>query len=209
MPGRIVTVAQRKGGSGKTTLAANLAVAWSMAGRSVAAIDIDPQRSLTLWNEIRAEQGLSNVLAVGSVPGYRVRNEADALAKRYDIVLIDSPPHDETEARIAIRAGRIVVVPVQPSPMDVWATKQTLELAAAEGTAALLVMNRVPPRAKLTETMHARIAELGAPIAATRIGNRVVLASALAEGRAAAETEPRGAAAREIAALAEEILSRL
>ncbi|MFN4089420.1 MAG: ParA family partition ATPase [Alphaproteobacteria bacterium] len=208
MAGRIVTVAQRKGGSGKTTLAANLAAAWSVSGWTVAAIDIDPQRSLSLWSELRDAHGGKGI-AVGSVPGYRVRAEADALARRHDVVLIDAPPHDETEARIAIRAADLVLVPVQPSPMDVWATRQTLDLVAAEGRRVLLVLNRVPPRARLTEAMHARLVELGAPIASTRIGNRVALASALAEGQAAAEREPGGAAAREIAALAAEVRANL
>jgi chromosome partitioning protein len=99
-----------------------------------------------------------------------------------------------------------VVVPVQPSPMDLWATRPTLDLAAAERVPALIVFNRVLPRANLTEVMAAQAEELGAKVARARLGNRVAFAAALAEGKAVGESQPRGRAAQEIAALAEEIL---
>jgi chromosome partitioning protein len=147
-------------------------------------------------------------LLVSETKGWRSRGEVEALARAHDLVLVDSPPHAETEARIAIRAADLVVVPVQPSPMDVWATRPTLELAAAEKVPALLVLNRVPARANLTAEMLAETERLGAKIAKTQIGNRVAFAAALAEGRAVAESQPRGRAAQEIAALAKEILRR-
>ncbi len=208
MAAQIITVAQQKGGAGKTTLAAHLAVACTAAGRRVVAVDIDPQQSLAMWYRIREER-LGNAAAgllVSAVKGWRSRSEVERLAREHDVVIIDSPPHAETEARIAIRAANLVVVPVQPSPMDVWATLPTLELAAAEKVPALLVLNRVPPRANLTEDMVAEARKLGAKIARARLGNRVAFAAALAEGRAVGEAQPRGRAAQEIAALAKEIL---
>lgn len=208
--GKVITVAQRKGGSGKTTLAANLAVAAARAGWRVAAVDIDPQQSLSLWFAMRGEHAAdATALLASQIKGWRVRDEVERLARSADLVLVDSPPHDETEARLAVRAADLVLVPVQPSPMDVWATRETLALAREEGRPALVVLNRVPPRARLTDSMRDALAELGGEIAAARIGNRVLFASALAEGRAAAEVEPRGAAAAEIAALAQEIFERL
>ena len=213
MTSRIITVAQQKGGAGKTTLVAHLAVACAAAGKSVAAVDIDPQQSLSAWYRLREERlGGERLgdrgagLLVSQVKGWRSRGEVSALARAHDLVLIDSPPHAETEARIAIRAADLVLVPVQPSPMDVWATRATLALAAAEKVPALLVLNRVPPRANLTEEMVAEAERLGGRIATSRIGNRVAFASALAEGRAVGESHPRSRAAQEIAALAEEVL---
>ncbi len=210
MAAKIITVAQQKGGAGKTTLAAHLAVAFTAAGKSVAVVDIDPQQSLSLWYRLReAQSGDAGAgLLVNQITGWRVKNEVERLARDHDVVLIDSPPHAETEARIAIRAADLVVVPVQPSPMDVWATGPTLELARDEGTAALIVLNRVPPRANLTEEMVAAIKQYGAGLARARIGNRVVFASALSEGRAVGEVQPRGKAAAEIKALAKEILKK-
>ena len=210
MAAKIITVAQQKGGAGKTTLAAHLAVAFTAAGKSVAVVDIDPQESLTMWYRLREERrgDAGAGLLVNQITGWRVKNEVERLAGDHDVVLIDSPPHAETEAKIAIRAADLVVVPVQPSPMDVWATGPTLELARGEGTPALIVLNRVPPRANLTEEMIAAIEKTGASLARSRIGNRVVFAGALSEGQAVGEVQPRGKAAAEIKALAKEILKK-
>lgn len=203
--GLVVAIAQQKGGAGKTTLAANLAVAWMKSGRRVAALDTDPQGSLSAWGDLRRETVGSNGIEVAAVTGWRVAAEVERRAREVDIVLIDGPPHAETDARVAVRAARIVVVPVQPSPMDVWATRPTLDLARQEKVAGLLVLNRVPPRASLTETMLEAIGKLGTPVAKTKIGNRVAFAAAMAEGRGIAETAPGTRAAAEISALAEEI----
>lgn len=210
MAATVITVAQQKGGAGKTTLAAHLAVAFTAMKKSVAIVDIDPQQSLTAWYRLR-EAALGDAGAgvlASQIKGWRTKNEVEKLARDHDIVLIDSPPHMETEARIAVRAAGLVVVPVQPSPMDVWATRPTLELAAAEKVPVLIVLNRMPPRGNLTETMVEEIAKLGVAVAKSRIGNRIVFASALSEGRAVGEVQPRSKAAREIAALAKEVLRK-
>ncbi|HZB92935.1 MAG TPA: ParA family partition ATPase [Stellaceae bacterium] len=209
MAAKIITIAQQKGGAGKTTLAAHLALAWAGSSR-VAIIDIDPQASLAAWFRLRRERfgALAPGLEVAALGGWRVAKELERLAKRHDVVLIDTAPHAETEARIAVRAASLVLVPVQPSPMDVWATRQTLDLARQERVPTLLVLNRVPPRANLTEQMASALQALGAPIAATQIGNRVALASALAEGRGILEHAPSSRAAEEITALAREVMAR-
>ncbi|HWK45622.1 MAG TPA: ParA family partition ATPase [Stellaceae bacterium] len=208
MSGKVITVAQQKGGAGKTTLAAHLALAWSAAGYRVAAIDIDPQGSLSLWHGIRetAKGSGATGLTLSTVTGWRTTGEVDRLKRDHDIVLIDSPPHAATDAKIAIRAAGLVVIPVQPSPLDVWASKPTLELAASEKVAVLLVLNRVPPRARLADDMAAALAEYGATIAKTRIGNRTALAASMAAGLSIDEMAANTPAAREVASLATEIL---
>jgi chromosome partitioning protein len=210
MAARVITIAQQKGGAGKTTLAAHLAIAWAGAGRSVALVDIDPQGSLAAWHALRIERLGSGKtgLDFAAIAGWRTGAEVERRARGHDIVVIDSPPHAETEAKLAIRAADLVIIPVQPSPMDVWATKPTLDLARQEKVPVLLVLNRVPPRANLTEAMLAKLAELGAAVADSRIGNRVALATALAEGRGITEAAPASRAAEEIAALAAEALRR-
>ncbi|HEY3916180.1 MAG TPA: ParA family partition ATPase [Stellaceae bacterium] len=210
MPGMIITVAQQKGGAGKTTLAIHLALAWAVAGKRVAIIDIDPQASLSSWFRLRHERSGagSTPVEATAVSGWRVAGEVERQVRDHDIVLIDSPPHAETEARIAVRAGRLVLVPVQPSPIDLWATRPILELARAEKTPALLVLNRVPSRAKLTGALLEAFAALDVPLAKTQIGNRVALAAAINEGQGILEYEPSSTAAREIKALAEEVLQR-
>ena len=143
-----------------------------------------------------------------AVSGWRVAAEVERQAREHDIVLIDSPPHAETEARIAVRAGRLVIVPVQPSPIDLWATRPILDLARAEKIPALLVLNRVPARAKLTGTVREAFDALDVPLANAQIGNRVALAAAIKEGLGILEYGPSSAAAREIKALATEVLER-
>src|SRR5690349_19079092 len=128
MAATVVTVAQQKGGAGKSTLAIHLAVAWASAGRRVAVVDIDPQASVSHWDERRGSHCKGKANGNGEMPhvvklaGWRTANEVDRLGREHDIVVIDSPPHAATEARIAVRAARLVVVPMQPSVMDLWAT---------------------------------------------------------------------------------------
>jgi chromosome partitioning protein len=208
MPARIITIAQQKGGAGKTTLAAHLALAWAASGHRVAIIDIDPQASLSSWFDLRRRRRRTAApdIAVTAITGWRVATEVERQARDHDIVLVDSPPHAATEARMAVRAASLALVPVQPSPMDLWATRATLELARAERVPALLVLNRVPPRANLTKSLLAEFLALNVPMAQTQIGNRVALAASLAEGKGILEASPRSLAAAEITALAEEIL---
>lgn len=210
MAGRVITVAQQKGGAGKTTLVAHLAVSWSGKGRRIAVVDIDPQASLTQWVAIRrttradGEAGFTFV----SLAGWRLAAEVERLAREHDAVLIDSPPHAETEARIAVRAASLVVIPVQPSPMDLWATKPTLELALRERRPALLVVNRMPARARLADDVTAKLAALGLGVASATLGNRIAFAETLAGGYGVSEAEPASAAAEEIAAVGDEVWQR-
>jgi chromosome partitioning protein len=117
-------------------------------------------------------------------------------------VIIDSPPHTETEARTAIRAADLIIIPVQPSPTDLWATKATLELAKNERIPVRVVLNRVPANSRLAATIAAELPEL----ADTTLGNRVLSASSLLEGRSATEVDPTSAAASEVKSLVKEIL---
>jgi chromosome partitioning protein len=210
MAGVVITVAQQKGGAGKTTLAAHLAAAWAGAGKKVALVDIDPQASLSAWYKTREESLGAGETGIdfAAITGWRVQGEVERRARDHDIVLIDGPPHAETEARIAVRSAKLVLVPVQPSPMDVWATKPTLDLARTEKVTAMLVLNRVPPRANLTDAMIEKLELLKTAVAQTRIGNRVALATALFEGRGITETARGTRAAEEITALADEILRK-
>jgi chromosome partitioning protein len=202
---KVITIAQQKGGAGKTTMAAHIAVALSQKGNRVAIVDIDPQGSLSYWHKIREDrlgEGYTG-LTFNALSGWRVGSEVSRLRKQCDYIVIDSPPHTETEARTAIRAADLLVIPVQPSPTDLWATKATLELAKAEKIPVRVVLNRVSANSKLAQTIAAELPEL----AETTIGNRVLFASALMEGRTATEIDPNSVAAKEIKALVREILA--
>src|SRR5437899_9780376 len=105
MAGLVVTIAQRKGGAGKTTLAAQLAVAWVRQGARVAALDIEPQASLAAWIDLRrARLGATSVgFEFAALPGWRAAQRIEDQARLADVVVIDCPPHAETEAQIAVR----------------------------------------------------------------------------------------------------------
>jgi chromosome partitioning protein len=202
----VLTVAQQKGGAGKTTMAAHLAVAWAGRGRRVALVDIDPQGSLTAWAALRAELlGEENDLEAHAVEGWKARSLVDRLARERDVILIDSPPRIETDARSAIRAATLAIVPVQPSPLDLWATRPTIEIAERERTPVLLVANRVPARGRLVEEVLAKMREEKLPVARTTLGNRQAFAASLMEGQGVTEWDPSGLAADEARALMAEI----
>ncbi len=202
----VITVAQQKGGTGKTTLAANLAAALAPS-RRVALLDIDPQHSLTRWNSLRPASAAK--LVFSDVSGWRVTGELERLKATHDIVVVDSPPQIDTDARLAIRGANLVLIPVQPSPPDIWAAEGTLNLAAAEKRKAALVMNRVPSSGKLRETMMAQLRQDGRPLLTATIGNRTGFATAFAAGLAVTETAPRSIAANELRALLSELLETI
>lgn len=204
---KVITVAQQKGGAGKTTVTAHLAVALSQKGNRVAVVDIDPQGSLTHWHGIREKalgEGFTGLHFV-SASGWRVSSEITKLRKIYDFIVIDSPPHTETEARTAIRTADLIVIPVQPSPTDLWATKPTLELAKNEKVPAMVVMNRVTANSRLAAKITKELPELSK----NTIGNRVLFASSLMDGRCATEVEPNSVAANEVKALVNEVVNKL
>lgn len=204
---RVITVAQQKGGAGKTTLAAHLAVSWAGSKRKVAIIDTDPQGSLTQWYKVR-ESVLgedATGLTFAAISGWRVRNEIDRLKHTHDLIVVDSPPHTDAEARTAIRAADLVVIPLQPSPMDVWATSATIQICKQEKVPVKMVLNRVHPQAKLTEAISGEMVGLSG----NRFGNRVIFAGALMHGLGVTEAEPNSIAADEVRALAKEIIGYL
>ena len=209
MAGKIITIAQQKGGSGKTTLAAHLAVAWSRKpGASVAILDIDPQGSLGEWFEAREERlgDAAGKISFRTASGWGSRREARSLARDHDFVVVDTPPKSDREGRPAMEAADLVAIPVQPSPVDLWATEPTIEMASAEDTPAILILNRVPPRSRLTEEMAAAMQDFDARSAKARLGNRVAFAASMGRGSTVLENRLSPRAAEEVDALAKELL---
>ena len=210
MPAKIITIAQQKGGAGKTTLAAQLAVVWALQGRQLALLDIDPQASLAAWAALRRARTGEAALGFefAALSGWRAAEWVERHARAVDFVIVDSPPHAELEARIALRVAGLVLVPLQPSPLDLWSSATTLRLAREEGRPILAVLNRVPARSSLTETVVAELARDGVPLAAATLGSRVAFAQAMAQGRGVVESASSSLAATVITALAAEVAAR-
>ncbi len=201
---RVITVAQQKGGTGKTMLAANLGAALARTGR-VAVVDADPQGSLTRWAGLRRARPTAAELTCIETAVWRLSTELDRLRRGHEVVVIDSPPRIDTDARVAIRAADLVLVPVQPSPPDLWAAEGTLALAQAERRASRILLNRVPASSRMRMLMEAEIAERRLPRLRAALGNRTGFALAFAEGLGVAEYAPRSPAALELQALIEEL----
>lgn len=201
----VIAVAQQKGGAGKSTLAANLAVALG-AGRRVALLDTDPQRSLCQWQQIRSANGHAAAeFGVMEIAAWRLGIELERIARLHDLVLIDTPPEIATDARQAVRAADLVLVPLQPSPPDLWAAVGTLRLAASESRPARLALNRAAAGSRLRAAIETEIAARDLPVLSSVIGNRAVFASAFAAGLSVIEAAPRSPAAAEMVALAAEV----
>ena len=202
----VITVAQQKGGSGKTTLAANLAAALATS-KKVAVLDIDPQHSLSRWHAIRAARAEAPVaLTFSDTAGWRLAGELERLRREHDVVLVDSPPVIDSDARRAIRGADLVVVPVQPSLPDIWAAEGTLKLAAEEKRPACLVLNRVPASSKLREATERELRSRNLIVLPATLGNRAVFSQAFAEGLGVTEAAPKTLAATELRALLAAIL---
>ena len=206
MAGLTITVAQQKGGSGKTTLAVNLAIALMQRGHSVAVMDTDPQGSMGRWfMERRERMGGEPGIGFATASAWGVSYECEKLLKQHDFVIIDTPPKIDSDLKPALRESSLVLVPVATSHVDLWATESVLELAQRVGRPVLMVLNRAPGRAKLTQDVIAQLDGLHAPRARTVLGNRVIFAETLGEGLGVVEKDRGSAAAAEIEALVDEI----
>ena len=206
--GKVISFSNQKGGSGKTTLSANLAVLWSNSGYKVAVIDADAQNSLTYWLEARKKYYGEDDIGITSY-NFDVRNlkeEIKQIKRKYNFIIIDSPPSITFDTIQIIKASDRVFVPVQPSPLDLMATVPFLNLVKQEKKNPIIFLNRVMPRARLTDAMILRLRYAGAKIARSRISSKVLFAETFSVGRGVIDISVTSDAAKEIINAGNEII---
>ncbi len=206
----IVAVLNQKGGVGKTTIALHLAGEWVGRGLRVTLVDADPQGSALDWSQQRSHQGLPRSFGVVGLARDTLHREAPELARDADYVVIDGPPRVAGLMRSALLAADLVLMPVQPSPFDGWASAEKLALLTEAriylpDLSARFVLNRCATRTIIARETAETLADHEPPVLTTTIGQRVVFADAAQTGRLASEIDTDSPAAREIAALASEI----
>jgi chromosome partitioning protein len=198
----IITVASRKGGSGKSTLTAHLAAYANKASRRCLLIDADPQGSLTLWHRLRksgdpllrnAARGIDGIIKAAKEAGI-------------EWVFIDTPPQISGIVNEAIRAATLVVIPARPSVFDLDAVKETIAYARERRKPYAIVLNAAPPKrdngdAPATATARESLNALKAPVWSGQMTHRTAYSLAVAEGEGAREFDPDSQAATEVARL--------
>ncbi len=201
----IITVAQRKGGAGKTTLCCQLTAALAQRGVDVAALDLDDQKSFSNWAATRARRLGRLDFSFETGGGFGLSSSLRRAGAAADIVIVDTPPTIDSDVRRAVSAADLVIAPMQLSPLDLEASIPTARMIGDARKPALFVVNRAPPRARIADRIREKSAECELPVASTELGNRAGYAESLATGRSVVEADRRNPAADEINALTDEI----
>lgn len=203
----VIAVLNQKGGVGKTTLSIHLATSLATIGR-VLLIDADPQGSSLDWSAQRATEPLFPVVGL---PKPTLHREIPAISQGYDWVIIDGPPRVNELARSAIAASDIVLIPVQPSPFDVWAAQDIIDIVAECSVLkpelkTRFVINRLFPNTTLGGEVKEALASFEVKVLENAIRNRTEYAKSAKSGLTALETEPTGVAAEEVHLLMHEVI---
>jgi chromosome partitioning protein len=205
----IIGVLNRKGGVGKTTIAINVAATLAVAGVRVLLVDADPQASALSWSSLRERDPLFAVVGMARPTLHR---ELPAIAAKFDVVIIDGGPGVNDLGRATILASDLVLIPVQPSPYDVWAAAETVQQIREarrlrERLKAAFIINRNIANTAIGRQAAVTLAQFeDLPVLATALNQRVIYAESAAKGLAVIEAAPHSEAAREMGNLVQQIL---
>lgn len=207
----IIGVLNQKGGVGKTTLSVNLAAALTEQDRRVLLVDVDPQGSALDWAAAREGDPL---FAVVGLPRATIHRDIETIGQGYDDIVIDGPPRVTELARSCIMASDMILIPVQPSPYDVWASEEIIKLyrealVYKEKLKCAFVINRKIVNTAIGRDVRDALATYDVPVLESSVTQRVVFAEAAATGRSVSEIDPGSSAAAEITAVLNEVKETL
>jgi chromosome partitioning protein len=200
---KTIVIASQKGGSGKTMLAAHLAVEAERAGDTAWLIDTDRQATLSLWHERRKADTPQRL----DVPFARIAEGLATLAAREAAYcFIDTAPTISDQNTALLDLADLVLIPVRPSPSDLWAVAETVEQVKDAGKPFIFVITQAKHQASITAQAVAALSQHGR-VAQAFVADRVAYAAAMTGGNTAPEVAAKGHAAEEIAALWYELKS--
>ncbi|MDA1284339.1 MAG: ParA family protein [Proteobacteria bacterium] len=204
---KVITIAQQKGGSGKTTIAANLATVFSLKNNlHTTILDTDPQGSLGKWFMMRLEKLKDkNTIQFKTASLWGAQYEAKTLKEKSDIIIIDTPPKIDADGRPVIQIADLVIIPISPSQVDFWATESIIELAKREKKEILILINRANAKSKLIQEAIKFVKDMNVSSAKTILGNRQIFVSSMGMGLTAVEKQRTGKGRLEILSLAKEV----
>lgn len=205
----IITVANLKGGTGKSTLALALATTLHVAGHRVIVVDTDTQGTCRQW-AVRAAETEHDGPPVVSMDAKAMARDLERVVEPYDVAVVDTPGRLGAEARAAMLKAHLVVLPVAPRPADIWALQETLSVveeaqALRPDLKKLVVLNRVN-RTVLTRVGIEALHELGVEVSEAQLADRVAHGEAMLAGLGVAELDGAKAAATEARELTKAVL---
>jgi chromosome partitioning protein len=210
----VITVAGDKGGSGKSVIAINIAAEFHRRGKQVLLVDADPQGTSQTWADVAIEKGHSPPTVVAMGVGLADHNQLPALAKKFEVTIIDCPGSHNEIQRSALMVSDLVLLPCTPNTVDVWSLATSIELvnkakAIRPNLLARILINRKVARTNIGESVRSALSQCGLPLLNSELGSRVAYAEAPAAGLGVTLHDPKSQAASEIFALTDELQALL